>query len=263
MIQGVMISKATRVDDCVYTDLKGGSVKVDFSNLTITKIDASLDCADADDPWKTALEEYVRLQYGDKARSTVVSIELDIGKVDEITQSEQIPEDVVSEEDIGMKSEQAEQQDTQANADSMDPAASEVKSNSDTTNSPFIPKEFIISAPLSVAKSMYSAMWISSFKLYKEEDACMLSGKAKINVLYYESSTSSLNADYIKSISIPESIASNPESIVKAITKIENDWQADLHRHYHADVGPLTDSALRKLRRYMPLTRQAIDWEKV
>jgi len=88
-----------------------------------------------------------------------------------------------------------------------------------------------------------------------------LVGHFKIVVHYYEEGNVQLSTDTTQKTSITESGAADKvaEAAVKAITKVEQNFQQSLDTSYTT----MGDTTFKALRRALPITRSRIDWTKI
>jgi len=88
-----------------------------------------------------------------------------------------------------------------------------------------------------------------------------LVGHFKIVIHYYEDGNVQLNTDTTQKTNISES--GNPDAVaaaaIKAITKVEQNYQASLDSSYQT----MGDTTFKALRRALPITRTKIDWNKI
>ena len=84
-----------------------------------------------------------------------------------------------------------------------------------------------------------------------------LSGTINVDVHYYEDG----NVRLTTTKKVPETSigGSRPADVVREITKLEKRYQEDLNRGF----TELSENSFKGLRRYLPVTRQKIEWEKV
>lgn len=70
-----------------------------------------------------------------------------------------------------------------------------------------------------------------------------------------------LNADFTKAIQVNAgaSPAATATELLKAISKAEADFQANLDKSYET----MNENTFKALRRILPITRTKIDWEKI
>lgn len=108
----------------------------------------------------------------------------------------------------------------------------------------------------------WNGRWRSRYEIVDiNESLVQLDGCIKMQIHYYENGNVQMGGEFPVStrIQVPSSIEELGEAIIKAIVRIEADYQQNLNTSYET----LGDTTFKALRRILPITRTKIDWPKL
>lgn len=100
--------------------------------------------------------------------------------------------------------------------------------------------------------AFWTGNWRATYRL--EKGASKLTGKMHANVHYFEDGNVQLNAEFEPTENTE--VDGSADSIVKAINRIESDWQANLEKMY-IDMHHQTFKAMR---RALPISKTLFNW---
>lgn len=104
--------------------------------------------------------------------------------------------------------------------------------------------------------SCRTGRWRSSYELDLSQNQPSLTGTIQINVHFFEQGNVQLATNYTPTITLPDSvtISSAPADIakatIKAIAKVEEEYQLELNEAYR----DMADRTFRNLRRVLPVS---------
>ena len=101
--------------------------------------------------------------------------------------------------------------------------------------------------------AFWTGNWRATYKL--APGATNITGKLEVNVHYFEDGNVQLNAAF-EPTENTEVNASNADSIVSAIKKIESEWQANIEKMY----VNMHHQTMKAMRRALPISKTLFNW---